>query len=92
MCRRHRSLGNPHQNRIQIVHDLGIREANGRETVPFEFLRSPSIILCIPIMLLSIDLDDQLPLRTEEIDGVVQKRHLPPELEILEAPSTESLP
>jgi hypothetical protein len=58
----------------------------------FNLFRSASIIFCVPVMLLSIDLDDQLPLHAEEIDGVIKERHLPLELEALETPSTQSLP
>jgi hypothetical protein len=45
-----------------------------------DLFRPASIILCVPSMLLSIDLDDQLSLYADKVDCVVEKWHLPPEL------------
>src|SRR5688572_20048554 len=62
------------------------------ESVMLNLFRPAMIILCVPLTLLSIDLDDQPSLYAEKINGVVEERNLPPELEALEASSTKSLP
>ena len=69
-----------------------ICEANDLEPVMLNLFRSAGIILCVPFMLPTIDLNDQLSLHAEEIDSIVQERYLPSKLEALEAPPTENLP
>jgi hypothetical protein len=43
-------------------------------------------------VLLAVDLDNQLPLEAQEIDGVGQDRNLPLELETVEAAGPQRLP
>jgi hypothetical protein len=57
-----------------------VRKTDYLESMMLDLFRPASIIFCVPSMLLSIDLDDQLSLYADKVDCVVEKSHLPPEL------------
>nr|WP_306225374.1 hypothetical protein [Bosea sp. REN20] len=60
--------------------------------MPLDFLRLGGIIICFPAMLAAVDLDDQLSVNADEIDGVAEQGNLSAELQPVELAITQERP
>jgi hypothetical protein len=61
---------NPRQNRIDLLADFGVGEADEPDAIGFEDLCAARIVLREPLMLLAIDLDDKLRGMTVEVGDI----------------------
>jgi hypothetical protein len=60
--------------------------------VALDLLRARRVAIALSVLLGAVEFDDQLSLETEEIDGVVEQRNLPAELESIEAAVAQQRP
>jgi len=76
---------NSSENGVDVVADLIVREANDPNAKPLENLGSPRVIICEPLVLLAVELQDKLRRMAVEIDNVSVDWNLPSKLCAFEA-------
>jgi hypothetical protein len=59
---------NPLENRIDVIEHILVPESNNSEPKALKILRPPIIVVVPFYMLSTVQLDDQAPLETAEID------------------------
>ena len=84
--------GEAPQDAIEVVQDLLVAEADHAVVVLGEMLRPRGIVIPTLVVHVTVDLNDESQTGAVEIGHVGADRVLPPELQPMEAPTTQRLP
>ena len=70
------NLADPTEHAIEIVQHLFISKSQHCETPAAQSRSSAACHIGIPVVLLTIDLDDEFSFEAQKVDGIATHRHL----------------
>ena len=83
---------NASKHGVEIVADLGVREPDNANAHPFEDFSSTRVVVCKPLVLLSVELDYELRRVAIEVDDIAVEWDLTAELGAMKAGAAERFP